>query len=149
MRRGSCFLFLAGLLSAAPGCFLLDPTDDDDEAETDDGTSSATADSGSTAGTAGTTASTDAATASDETAAGGSCGWGPTGDEAVPEGYVCGGDGVDPSGMVPLACPEGVTLEVGAACGEDIGGTGCCGPDGNAWYCGDEGSGPALALLVC
>jgi hypothetical protein len=78
----------------------------------------------------------------------GVCGWGPTGDEAVPEGYVCGGDGEDPGGTIPLLCPEAVELQVGAAC-SGITGQGCCDTQGNAWFCGNDGSGEALALIEC
>lgn len=135
---------------------ILDRPNDDDGAETGNATagtmggSTAGSEAGSTqsSGTAAETAA-QASTAADDTAgAGGVCGWGPTGDPAVPEGYVCGGDGEDPSGMVPLACPEAVDLQVGAGC-NGIEGQGCCDAQGNAWFCGNDGSGEALARLMC
>jgi len=155
MHSGLPFFALAGLLGVAPAC-LLDLPNDDDGAETGNGTTAATASSGSESGsTAGAASSgtatetaTAASTAADDTAGMGVCGWGPTGDEAVPEGYVCGGDGEDPSGMVPLLCPEAIELQVGGAC-SGIEGPGCCDAQGNAWFCGDDGSGQALARLEC
>ena len=156
MRIGLPFLALAGLMGVASAC-LLDTTNDDDGAETGNatgstaGTSTAGSDAGSTAGStdaSGTAAETAASTAADDTAGVAVCGWGPTGDEAVPEGYVCGGDGEDPSGMIPLSCPAAVELQVGAGCG-GIEGTGCCDAQGNAWFCGDDGSGEALARIEC
>jgi hypothetical protein len=154
MRIGLPFLALAGLMGVASAC-LLDTTNDDDGAETGNGTGTSTAGT-STAGSdagctdaSGTAAETAASTAADDTAGvTGVCGWGPTGDPAVPEGYVCGGDGEDPSGMLPLLCPEAVDLQVGAGCG-GIEGTGCCDAQGNAWFCGNDGSGEALARLAC
>jgi len=157
MRIGLPFLALAGLVGVTSAC-LLDTTNDDDGAETGNATASSTAsstagsDAGSTAGStagSGTAAETAASTAADDTAgAGGVCGWGSTGDPAVPEGYVCGGDGEDPSGMVPQLCPEAVDLQVGGGC-NGIEGTGCCDAQGNAWFCGNDGSGEALARLEC
>lgn len=145
---------MVGLLCPAPGCIIVN---DDDGSETGNDTGPATsgpatsgpATSGAESETGGTTAATASdETASDETAAGGACGWGPTGDATVPEGYVCGGDGEDPNGNYPLLCPDGVTLEAGEAC-SGIEGPGCCDASGNAWYCGDEGNGPALAMIEC
>lgn len=153
MRHGSCFLLVTCLLSAAPACFL-DTTDDDDGAESGNETGMATAGSasgataGETRGTATGSGSADGSTAGDETAAAGACGWGPTGDQSVPEGYVCGGEGADPSDAYPMLCPADVTLAVGGACGS-IEGSGCCDADGNAWYCGEQGNGPALAQIEC
>lgn len=151
-----CFLALAGLLVAIPGC-LLDIGDDDDGTETTSGTAGTTAggggpgsDSGTASGSGNASGSGTAAgsTAADDTAGMGVCGWGPTGEEAVPEGYVCGGDGEDPSGMFPLVCPDAVELQVGAGCG-GIEGQGCCDAQGNAWFCGNDGSGEALARIEC
>ncbi len=152
---GLCFLALAGLLGVASAC-ILDTTNDDEGAETGNGTGNVTSGSGSESGStaatesSGTAAETTAAasTAADDTAGAGACGWGPTGDEAGPEGYVCGGDGEDPSGMFPLLCPEAIDLQVGAAC-SGIEGTGCCDAQGNAWFCGNDGNGEALARLAC
>lgn len=153
MLERSIILALAGLLVGS-ACIVVDP---DDEASSGSTASTPTSGRGSGSGSGSTaTASEDAtadgtasATASETTGTGGgACGWGRTGDEEVPDGYVCGGDGVDPGGVFPFDCPEGVTLEVGAACG-DVEGPGCCGPEGDAWYCGNDGSGPALARQLC
>lgn len=57
----------------------------------------------------------------------GNCGW-SAGDGF----YACGGEGEDPAGKNPIACPEG--LEAGAACG-DVRGVGCCDANGANWYC--------------
>lgn len=154
MRIGLPFLALAGLMGVASAC-ILDTTNDDDGAETGNATAgTAGTEAGTTAGTtdaSGTAAETaaQASTAADDTAgAPAVCGWGPTGDEAVPEGYVCGGDGEDPSGMIPLLCPAAIELQVGGAC-SSITGQGCCDAQGNAWFCGNDGSGDALARLEC
>jgi hypothetical protein len=130
MRRS---VLLSIVLLAALAC----DSEDDGGGESGGATSNATS-----ADTGGATA------ASDGTAGGGACGWGPTGDEMVPEGYVCGGDGEDPSGMVAMACPEDVTLEVGGECG-GVAGTGCCDATGDAWFCGQTEAGPVLARLGC
>jgi hypothetical protein len=152
---GLCFLALAGLLSIAPACFILDNDDDGTETGNDTGTASGSGsgsgtanESGSGSGTASESGSAEASTAADETAAGGVCGWGPTGDPMVPDGYVCGGDGEDPDGMFPMLCPEVIELQVGGAC-SGIEGPGCCDAQGNAWFCGDDGNGPALARIAC
>lgn len=147
------FLTLAGLLCAAPAC-IIDATDDDDGAESGNATGQVTTgqpatDDGQTGGQEDTAAQdTGNADGSGSGGAGGACGWGVTGDTGVEEGYVCGGDGADPNGMFPMGCPEGVTLEVGGECGT-IEGPGCCDAEGNVWYCGDSGSGPALAQIAC
>jgi hypothetical protein len=125
------------------GCVIIGDNDDDPVKATTN--SSATGDSSSTSGnetdsaaTGTTGASSGGATSSDGTAGTttgvNSCGWGSTGVSDPAEGYVCGGDGVDPGGAVPLDCPA--DLRAGAACG-DISGIGCCDADGNAWYCTD------------
>ena len=153
MRKpGLSFLALAGLSALVPAC-ILDTTNDSDSAETGNGTGNTTSGSSESSGTAaassGTaTEATAASTAADDTAGMAVCGWGSTGDEAVPEGYVCGGDGEDPSGVLPLLCPEAIELQVGGACGS-ITGQGCCDAQGNAWFCGNDGSGEALALIEC
>ena len=149
MRERLTFLALAGLL-LAPAC-IIDASDDDTSGDSGAATSSAATGSGtSTPATGSGTASQDGTTSQCDTAGatagGGACGWGSTGDDMVPDGYVCGGDGVDPDGNFPFDCPEG--LEVGAECG-DVEGPGCCDPDGSVWYCGNDGSGPALARIEC
>ena len=60
------------------------------------------------------------------------CGWAPEG-----EGYYCEGEGEDPSGMFPFACPEGIAE--GDPCG-DITGAGCCDANGDNWFCTVEGT---------
>lgn len=141
------FLALAGLMLAS-AC-IIDATDDDSSGDSGAATSTAASGSGSGAPATGSgTASQDGTAEGAETAAGGACGWGSTGDDMVPDGYVCGGDGVDPAGMFAFDCPEGATLEVGAECG-DIEGPGCCDAEGDVWYCGNDGSGPALARVEC
>jgi hypothetical protein len=155
MRIAGFCLLASAALPCASAC-LLDTTNDTDDAETGNGTGNVTSGSGSgseSSGTggaqsSGTATATEASTAADDTAGAGVCGWGPTGDEAVPEGYVCGGDGEDPRGMFPMLCPEAIDLQVGADC-SSIEGTGCCDAQGNAWFCGDDGSGPALARIEC
>lgn len=76
----------------------------------------------------------------------GMCGWGPTGETPVRSGYVLGGDGEDPSGLMPMACPTGVALVAGGACGGAMGitGVGCCDAAGAVWFCADDGRGPTL-----
>ncbi|MCA9650629.1 MAG: hypothetical protein H6712_22360 [Myxococcales bacterium] len=141
MRERLTFLALAGLL-LAPACIL--DTSDDDSA----GDSGAATSSGSGSGTASSTSAEATADGASTSAGGGACGWGPTGDDQVPSGYVCGGDGVDPDGTFPFDCPAMATLEVGAECG-DVEGPGCCDAEGDVWYCGNDGSGPALARVEC
>lgn len=155
-KHGLSFLApaLAGVLGVVPACLLdLPNNDDDDGADTgngtecadDDGSGSGTAAEGSGTAVDGTASES---TAADDTAGTGTCGWGPTGDPAVPEGYVCGGEGEDPSGMLPMLCPDTVDLQTGGAC-NGIEGQGCCDVQGNAWFCGDAGRGPALARIEC
>jgi hypothetical protein len=85
------------------------------------------------------------------TGGGGACGWGVTGEKMVPMGYVCGGEGEDPSGLMPMGCPEGIELVVGGDCGGNMGitGVGCCDANGDAWFCADDGGGPALLTDDC
>lgn len=61
----------------------------------------------------------------------GPCGWGKFG------GYQCGGQGADPDGKHPMACPADIQQE--QAC--ILTAAGCCDADGNAWYCRDDGKG--------
>lgn len=147
MLRRLTLLSLAGLL-AAPACII--DADDDDGADSanDTGMSSTTSSASTASSGPPATGQETAGQDTTATAGGGACGWGQTGDDVVPEGYICGGDGADPSEMFPMACPEGVMLEVGGECG-DIEGPGCCDPDGNAWFCGDAGDGPVLARIEC
>ncbi len=134
-------------LLLAPACIIVD--DDSGDSGNDDTNATTSNDTGAATGAAtGDTAAGSETAANDETGAPQACGWGPTGDEQVPEGYVCGGDGPDPDGMFAIACPNEVTLEVGGECG-DIPGPGCCGPQGNVWFCGQGAEGPELAQLPC
>jgi hypothetical protein len=161
MRDGFFFFVLAGLLGAGSACIIVtddegtgnDTANDTANATTSDGTTggtmAATEPGSSTAQTgAEVTTAADVTTGADETAAGGACGWGPTGDPEVPNGYVCGGQGEDPDGNFSMLCPEGVELVEGGACGS-IEGPGCCDANGNAWFCGDDGNGPVLVLTEC
>lgn len=147
MRKyGRSLLALAAILGVVPACILDQNDDDDGGAGTGNGTACAAHDASGSDAAAESTAPE--STAADDTAGTGTCGWGPTGDPAVPEGYVCGGEGEDPSGMLPLACPDAVDLQTGGAC-NGIEGQGCCDAQGNAWFCGDAGRGPALARIEC
>jgi hypothetical protein len=153
MRQWLFSCALAGLLGVVPACIIV--TDDEGSEtvnDTGNDTGNGTTSSNDTAGdsgssTAAASGSSEVSTAADDTAAG-ACGWGPTGQKMVPEGYVCGGDGEDPDGNVPLLCPEGVELVVGGDCG-DIEGPGCCDAAGNAWFCGDAGAGEVLSVIEC
>ncbi|MCA9704262.1 MAG: hypothetical protein KDK70_00235 [Myxococcales bacterium] len=155
LRRLPCSSLVLALLLVAPACIInSDDGDSDSGNDSNPTTTNSTNSTNATNATSPTTGSEtddptgDTTAAGDTTAGSGPCGWGPTGDDMVPEGYVCGGDGVDPDGMYEMACPEDVTLEAGGECGT-IEGPGCCDPDGNAWFCGDAGSGPELAQIVC
>lgn len=144
------------VLLGASAC-IIDATDDDDSSgDSSNATTnnSANDSSGSAPATSTSEANTDTAAPGDSTAAGetssagGACGWGETNDPEVPEGYICGGDGADPSKTFPMGCPAEATLEVGADCA-GIEGPGCCDAEGNVWFCGDDGSGPALVRTEC
>ncbi len=101
------------------------------------GSSTSGASSTSTAGSGSTsTAGSGSDTGTAGTGGGAACGWGPTGAADPPEGYVCGGQGEDPSGTYPYACPDG--LMAGGPCG-NVTGVGCCDADGNLWYCTGTG----------
>jgi hypothetical protein len=163
-------LWLAALLTVPVAC-IVDADDDDNDTNADAGTGSndsgtptssddggSTDDSnGSDTGTPGTGSDTGSAdtgsgggsdTGADESGAPAGCGWGPTGDETVPNGYVCGGSGEDPDGVFPLACPDDTTLTEGGECGS-IMGVGCCDAYGNAWFCGSNGADPVLVPQDC
>jgi len=90
-------------------------------------------------------------TGSSETGIAGSCGWGRTGEKTIPEGYICGGEGEDPSGLMPSACADGVELVEGGDCGGEMGitGVGCCDASGDVWFCADDGSGRVLYTQAC
>jgi hypothetical protein len=156
MRKDLFCFVLAGLVGLGPACIIVSDDGDDTVGETGNVTTGNTTDRGESSGgatttdDANTTAADDTAgatTASDDTASAAGCGWGPTGDDMIPEGYVCGGDGEDPDGNFPQACPD-IELVEGGDCGE-VQGQGCCDAAGNAWFCGDDGTGPALVLIEC
>lgn len=69
------------------------------------------------------------------------CGWDPGNMY-----YDCGFEGEDPSGTIPLGCPEG--LVEGEACGS-VPGEGCCDANGDNWYCGDDGGAQILVKVGC
>jgi hypothetical protein len=156
MRKGFTFIALAALVAAAPACIIVTDDGDDSGGNTSNnptsgtpGTSNGSAETSTPTDTGSTAAtSADGTTAADETASVPACGWGPTGEEPISEGYVCTGDGEDPDGNFPIDCPADVDLAVGGDCGP-IQGQGCCDAQGDAWFCGDDGSGPALVRLDC
>jgi hypothetical protein len=119
---------------------------DDPSAST---TASSTTDPSTTDGTSdGTT--TDATTGATTGPDFGNCGWGATGEDDVPMGYVCGGDGEDPDGGFDIACPVDLDLTEGGDCGP-LTGVGCCDESGNAWFCADPdgNEGPQLFTDSC
>lgn len=175
MSKSLAFATIAALLLSA--CVLNDS--DDDDGASDTGSSPSTTDpstsdpsttdpstSATTASTT-TTTTTDASTTDEpsdtgttdepsdtgtsETGTAGSCGWGRTGEKTIPEGYICGGEGEDPSGLMPSTCAEGVELVEEGDCGGEMGitGVGCCDADGNVWFCADDGSGRQLFTQDC
>jgi hypothetical protein len=76
------------------------------------------------------------------------CGWGQTGDPNLPEGYVCGAMGADPSGTSPIACPSAGLVD-GGDCTGVTDGIGCCDANGDLWYCGTDGTNDALTTQAC
>jgi hypothetical protein len=97
-------------------------------------TGSGSASGGTSAGTTATTTGSDTGTAGSSGGHAGTCGWGDTGVSDPAEGYVCGGSGEDPNGVVPLMCPDG--LVENDPCGT-VNGVGCCDANGDLWYCTD------------
>ena len=74
------------------------------------------------------------------------CGWGPTGMNEVPNGYVCEGvQASDPDEIYPRECPP--DLVSGASCG-NVTGIGCCDANGDVWFCGGDDPG-MLVMLEC
>lgn len=169
MSKSLSFATIAALLLGA--CVITD--DDDDDTGNDTGSSPSTTNTSNTS----TTASSATATTSDPTTdgtedsttapadtgtsdpsetgttGGGACGWGVTGEKTVPMGYICGGEGEDPDGLMPIGCPDGIELVEGGDCGGNMGiaGVGCCDAAGDVWYCTDDGSktGPVLMTDDC
>ncbi len=166
MSNSLSFATIAALLLGA--CVITD-NDDDTAGESGQSTTPSTTQSTTaTTTTAGTGESSGAATTepadtgttepadtgttapADTGTGGGACGWGLTGQKEVEYGYICGGDGEDPSGLMSIDCPKGIELVEGGDCGGDMGltGVGCC--DGaDVWFCADDGSGPALVMETC
>ena len=141
------------VVALASACVVIDDNPSDTEGSTGtDGTTgpgttstagtqtdtAATDSGGTTTGTTSTTTSateTDSGTDSAGTSTTGgqaACGWGRTGVADPAEGYICDGNGEDPNGQYPIACPEG--LVVGDPCGM-VTGVGCCDANGDNWYC--------------
>lgn len=157
MLKNLSFLALASSF-ALTGC-VLSIGDDvaDDEVGTEDTTTTETGDTTETETTADTETTTDTAETevgetaetettdetADETDTGtmNMCGW-----DTRNGYYECGFEGEDPSGVIPLACPEGLT--VGDPCG-DVTGAGCCDANGDLWYCTDEGGTETLTTISC
>ncbi len=150
MTKNLILTFLPAL-SLATGCVIVSDNGTDGSGGTGStggtsSTSSTSGGSGATAGSTGTTtgsgsdtgtAGSDTGTAGGTTGGAGGCGWGPTGIPDPAEGYVCGGNGEDPNGTFPMACPDGLTES--GPCG-DVTGVGCCdAASGAVWYCSDTG----------
>jgi hypothetical protein len=167
-----------GLVSIDGCATVADNDDDDDSSGTTGGTESAqtettmpppqTSSTTSTTGAAESSTTGDPSTTeppltttgeSDTTTTGGpettttsdaqTCGWGELGPlDEVPFGYLCGGEGADPTGEFPYGCPVG--LAVGGDCQEiGVSAEGCCDVFGNAWYCADpDGGGPMQPVVT-
>jgi hypothetical protein len=153
-------LSLLAALSLAIGACLIVDDDDGGGSETSNSSNATTqsttattasSNSGTDGTSSGSSASGESTAADGGTSAGGGCGWGPTGEADVPEGYVCGGNGEDPSGMIPSACPEGIELVEGGDCGGNMGitGVGCCDASGNAWFCAGQDGASQLYTQPC
>jgi hypothetical protein len=158
MFKPSLFILLLGAASLSSACIVTSSDDDatnpttsattqgNTSGQTSDPSTSGDASTDETAETAETTADPDETTAADETGDAPSCGWGLIDDPMVDEGYLCGGEGEDPSDRYPIECPEG--LEEGAECGE-LTGVGCCDAEGNVWFCWDEAGTQTLVKEEC
>lgn len=156
---------LVGCSAAATGCTIgstettssgtvtASSTTSDDTTTTSTGSSTGeptgtgTETSGTTTGTTGspTTGSTGTTGTTTGTTTGSPismCGWDPGNNY-----YECGFEGEDPSGTIPIACPDG--LVEGDPCG-NVPGEGCCDANGDLWYCGDNGMGDtSLVFTSC
>lgn len=147
---------LAGALCLSSACVIVDSDDETTTASTASTSDSATGGTGEqTTGSSATTSTTaeqttsgaDGSTsAADSTGGAASCGWGRTGDEIVPMGYVCGGECEDPDMMFARDCPA--ELVVGDPCG-DVTGVGCCDAEGNLWYCLEDATSQTLQMETC
>ncbi len=154
-------LSLLAALSLAIGACVIVDDDDGGGSETSNSSNATTqsttattasSNSGTDGSSSGSSASSESTAADSGTSAGGGgCGWGPTGEADVPEGYVCGGNGEDPSGMIPSTCPEGIELVEGGDCGGNMGitGVGCCDASGNAWFCAGQDGASQLYTQPC
>lgn len=71
------------------------------------------------------------------------CGWI---QEADPPGYYCDGEGEDPTGTVPIGCPDGLVED--DPCGT-VTGAGCCDANGDNWYCAESGGEQFLVRESC
>jgi hypothetical protein len=153
MLKNISFLALAGALTFAAsttGCILVtddtadtlgdgdgDATtgDGDGDATTGDGDGDPTGDGDGDGDPTGDGDGDGDATGDGDGEPAGMCGWI---EDPPPAGYYCGGDGEDPSGTNPLACPDGLVAD--EACGT-VTGIGCCDAEGNNWYCGEDAEG--------
>jgi hypothetical protein len=122
-----------------------------DDPSTTASTTASTTDASTTDTPADTGSSTDVPSDTGSTGEEGTCGWGRTGEKTIPEGYICGGEGEDPTGLMPSTCAEGVELVEGGDCGGEMGitGVGCCDANGDVWFCADDGSGRQLFTQDC
>lgn len=149
MFKSATFTLLIGAFCLSSACII---TSDDDDGNTTattspDPTNGDTGSQTTAPGTSdGTTGTAEETTAADDTGAPAGCGWGPTNDAEVPEGYTCGGEGEDPEQMFARECPEG--LVEGEACG-DLTGVGCCDADGNVWFCWMADGEQSLVMESC
>jgi hypothetical protein len=172
MSKSASLVTFAALLFG--GCVITDNGDDDagDTGASSSPTTNSSATNATASATNATASATDSASGTDDsssgstapaetgadsssgdasTGGGGACGWGVTGEKMVPMGYICGGDGEDPSGLMPIGCPEGIELVEGGDCGGNMGitGVGCCDANGDVWYCADDGGGAVLFTSPC
>jgi hypothetical protein len=158
MLKNLSFLALAGALTFAAsmtGCIVVtddgndevgdgdgDPTTGDgDGDQTGDGDGDQTGDGDGDGDQTGDGDGDGDQTGDGDGEPGGGCGWV---QEADPAGYYCEGEGEDPTGTNPIACPDG--LVENDPCGT-VTGAGCCDADGNNWYCGDDGMGNQFLVL--
>jgi hypothetical protein len=156
MLKNLSFLAIAGALTAVSmtGCLSIDTTDLGDDAGDGDGDTTGDGDGdtgdgdGDTGDGDGDTGDGDGDTGDGDGDTGdgdgdgdpaGMCGW-----DAANMYYECGFEGADPSGTLPLECPDG--LVEGDPCGT-VTGAGCCDANGDNWYCGDDQMGGTLLVL--
>ncbi|PCC72241.1 hypothetical protein SAMN02745121_01441 [Nannocystis exedens] len=63
----------------------------------------------------------------------GNCGWDPANLY-----YGCGGAGSDPDGVYPIDCPPNVAVGDPCTVDGEVNGIGCCMPNGDNYYCGND-----------